>query len=63
VEDGVLKVNYKPKEKVPIVEWLKVQGRFKHLFKAGGEELLAAAQADIDKNWERLLDFDGKAIY
>ena len=63
VEEGILKVNYKPKEKKPIEEWLKKQGRFKHLFKdALGKEMLEAIQAEIDSDWERLLELDGKRI-
>ena len=63
VVDGVLKVTYKPKEKRPIVDFLKPQGRFKHLFKPGREELLKTIQANIDRDWQRLLDLDGKVIF
>jgi len=49
------KINYKPKEKKPITEWLKPQGRFKHLFKPGNEEVLKAIQANVDVEWEYLL--------
>lgn len=62
VTEGILKVNYKPKEKMPILDWLKMQGRFKHLFKPGGEEIIAEFQKKIDEEWERLLDLDGKRI-
>ena len=48
------KINYKPKEKKPITEWLKLQGRFKHLFKPGNEEVLSAIQENVDKEWEFL---------
>ena len=48
------KINYKPKEKKPITEWLKPQGRFKHLFKPGNEEVLDAIQKNVDKEWEFL---------
>ncbi len=63
VEDGVLKVTYKPKDKRPIIEFLKPQGRFKHLFKPGREDLLVTIQENIDRDWQRLLDLDGKAIF
>ena len=33
VEDGKYTVNYKPKERLPIEEFLRPQKRFKHLFK------------------------------
>ncbi|MBU0900016.1 pyruvate ferredoxin oxidoreductase, partial [bacterium] len=55
VEDGNWKLTYRPKEKKPLVDWLKKQVRFKHLFKGNQQEILTQLQEDIDKNWERLL--------
>jgi pyruvate ferredoxin oxidoreductase beta subunit len=55
IEDGVTTVTVKPKEKKPLVEFLKPQGRFKHLFAPGNECILEKAQADVDAYWERLL--------
>ena len=56
VVEGVYKVNYKPKEKLPIEEWLKPQGRFRHLFKSeDGKKLIAELQAAVDRHWEELL--------
>ncbi len=63
VEEGVMKLNYKPKTKRPIEDWLKMQGRFKHLFKGDHKELIAKIQEGIDKDWQRLLDIDGKSIF
>ena len=63
VEEGVLKVNYKPRNKLPITDWLKLQGRFKHLFKGDHEELLIRFQDQVDRDWQRLLDLDGKPIF
>lgn len=57
VEDGVYKLNYNPEEsgtKKPIAEFLKGQGRFKHLFKPGNEALLQKMQEDVDKRWNEL---------
>ena len=34
-ENGVYKIDKKPKEKMPVADWMKKQGRFKHLFKSG----------------------------
>jgi len=48
------KINYTPKEKKPITDWLKTQGRFKHLFKPGNEEVLKSIQVEIDTEWEYL---------
>lgn len=55
IENGVTRITFKPKEKRPIVDFLKPQGRFKHLFKPENEGLLAQIQSDIDAEWERLL--------
>lgn len=60
VEEGNWRLNYRPKEKKPIIDWMKKQGRFKHLFKPGWEGILEDIQADIDKNWERLLNRCGE---
>ncbi|HHL39600.1 MAG TPA: pyruvate ferredoxin oxidoreductase [Deltaproteobacteria bacterium] len=62
VEDGVLKVTYKPRDKRPVEEWLRLQGRFKHLFRGGDGSVVEALQKGIDDEWERLLELDGKRI-
>jgi pyruvate ferredoxin oxidoreductase beta subunit len=54
-EDGKYKINYKPKVKKPIEEWLKPQGRFAHLFEPKNRHILAEFQAEVDRQWERLL--------
>ncbi len=54
VENGVTKITFKPKEKKPIVEFLKPQGRFKHLFAPENELMLKEIQENIDKEWELL---------
>lgn len=54
-ENGKLKVNYKPKKKKPITDFLKTQGRFKHLFTPENEGLLEQIQKNIDTEWEALL--------
>jgi len=55
IENGDLKITSKPKEKKPLTEFLKIQGRFKHLFAPENEWLLKKAQEDVDRGWERLL--------
>ena len=62
VENGILKVTYKPKEKKPLVDWLKPQGRFKHLMKPENKHLLDKFQERVDLEWQRLLDLDGKRL-
>ena len=62
VENGIWKLSYKPKEKKPVQEFLKLQGRFKHLFTpTENTELIAEIQADIDKKWEWLNKMCGEA--
>jgi pyruvate ferredoxin oxidoreductase beta subunit len=39
----------------PIEEFLKPQGRFRHVFKAGNEELLTAIQSEVDSNFDYIL--------
>ena len=58
VENGKYTINYKPKERTPIVDWMKKQGRFKHLFKPGNEHLLEASQKHVDAEWEKLLKLE-----
>ncbi len=56
VIDGKWILNYEPKKKLPIEDFLKRQGRFKHLFKPGNEELIVAFQAEVARRWEELLE-------
>ena len=44
-----------PKNKRPVEDFLKAQGRFKHLFKKGNEQLVADIQTAVDKKWQALL--------
>ncbi|HAL46284.1 MAG TPA: pyruvate ferredoxin oxidoreductase [Dehalococcoidia bacterium] len=55
VVDGVWKLNSKPREKKPITEWLKLQGRFSHLMRPGREADIEHIQKQIDHSWESLL--------
>lgn len=55
VINGKWKLNYIPSKKLPVEEFLKPQGRFKHLFKKGNEHLLEAFQNEVDRRWEELL--------
>ena len=55
VIDGKYTINYVPKETVPVSEFLKMQKRFKHLFKPGNEWMIEEIQAEVDKRWEELV--------
>ncbi|MCX8006718.1 MAG: thiamine pyrophosphate-dependent enzyme [Coriobacteriia bacterium] len=54
VEDGVWRQTVKVVNRKPVEEFLKPQGRFKHLFAPGNEHLLAEIQAEVDRKWEQL---------
>jgi len=43
-------INVWPKREVPVLEHLKLQGRFSHLT----EEDIEFIQANVDREWERL---------
>ncbi len=52
------KVNYKPKEKVPVDEFLKMQGRFRHLFRPENKHIIEDIQRWVDDRWEKLLKLE-----
>jgi pyruvate ferredoxin oxidoreductase beta subunit len=58
VEDGKYKINHKPKEVVPVVEWFKLQGRFKHLFKNDPDGILDWHQEQVEQKWAKLLKLE-----
>jgi len=49
----------KPERKKPISEYLKAQGRFRHLFVPEFEHIIDRIQRAIDKRWARLLKRSG----
>ena len=55
IENGNYVINYVTKERKPIEEFLKTQGRFKHLLKdPKNAPVIAQMQKVIDENWEKL---------
>jgi pyruvate ferredoxin oxidoreductase beta subunit len=60
VEDGEWKLTYRPKEKLPIEEFLKPQGRFRHLFSAENKHIIEELQATVDRKWTQLLERCGE---
>ena len=48
IAEGEFSLTYLPLEKKPVGEWLKPQGRFRHLFKGKHAELLDQIQAELD---------------
>ncbi|MBT4540615.1 pyruvate ferredoxin oxidoreductase [Candidatus Woesearchaeota archaeon] len=55
VENGKYKLNYKPSKAIPIVDYLKPQGRFKHLFKPENKHLLDEMQKKVNERWDELV--------
>lgn len=51
VEDGKYKITRKPKKRIPVKEYMEIQGRFRHL----PEEMIEQIQREVDRDWELLL--------
>jgi len=56
IENGNYKINYIPKEKKPVEEFLKGQGRFKHLFTEKNKKIVDYIKKRIEENWNKLLE-------
>ena len=54
VENGKYKITYRPAKKLPVEEFLKLQRRFRHMFKPGNEWMIEDLQKEIDKKWDYL---------
>lgn len=54
VDHGKWSLTYEPKKKLPIEDFLRPQGRFKHLFKKGNEDLIVQFQEEVDRRYEEL---------
>ncbi len=60
VENGKYKLNYRPHHKLPLVPWLKRQGRFAHLFTHSDDEALLNLETWVAAEWEKLLEKCGE---
>jgi pyruvate ferredoxin oxidoreductase beta subunit len=60
VVDGKWILSYKPKNKLPVENYLRMQGRFAHLFKPGNEWMVEQVQKEVDRNWNELLAMCGE---
>ncbi len=60
VENGQWRLTYRPKEKLPIEEFLKPQGRFRHLFAEQNKHIIEELQAEVDRKWKQLLERCGE---
>ena len=59
VIEGEWVLNYEPKSKLPVEEYLSLQGRFKHLFQKGNKHLIQEIQDGVDQRWEELKSLCG----
>lgn len=55
VVDGKYKLTYKPSKDVPVIEFIKTQGRFKHLLKPENKHIIDKVQEQINSEWEKLV--------
>lgn len=60
VEKGQYKLNIKVTKPKPVEEFLKVQGRFRHLLKPEFRNEIALIQQWVDENWNRILKLCGE---
>lgn len=56
IEDGEYKINWATEKPKPIEEFLKTQGRFKHLFSPKNKKSLEDIQRIVDEEWMRLVN-------
>jgi len=59
IDEGNFKLNLKPKELRPIAEYLKPQGRFRHL----SEGQLEFLQKDAQTEWSALLELEKRGRF
>jgi pyruvate ferredoxin oxidoreductase beta subunit len=55
IVNGEYKLSYRPRKVIPVVDFLKMQRRFAHLFKPGNEALLVSIQEQVEAEWRKLL--------
>ncbi|MEM2116028.1 MAG: thiamine pyrophosphate-dependent enzyme [Candidatus Woesearchaeota archaeon] len=54
VENGKYILNYEPKNRLPITDWIKHQHRFKHLLLPENKEILEKLQNYVDEHFESI---------
>ncbi len=55
VDNGRWRLTYEPKKKLPVEEFMRLQGRFRHCFQPGNEWTIEESQKYVDEKWEALL--------
>lgn len=57
IEEGCTKLSFDPEgkgKKIPVLDWLKLMGRTKHLARPEYEEVVCGVQEEVDRRWMRL---------
>ncbi len=57
IENGITTLSYNPEgahKKIPVLDWLSMMGRTKHLKKEEYKSVVAEIQQEVDRRWERL---------
>ncbi len=54
IENGILTISRKPAKEIPVKEYLKLQGRFKHVT----DDEIIDIQQYVNSEWQRLLDLE-----
>jgi len=60
IEEGNLKINYKPNPFKPVEDYLLMQGRFKHL--ANNKEMIRKIEEHVKKRWEMMEKVEKEGI-
>lgn len=63
VENGKVKINIRIDNPKPLEEFLKPQGRFRHLFEPKNRHLLETLKMQVEENWKRLLRLEELGVY
>jgi len=59
IDHGLFKLTFKPAKLRPISDYLRIQGRFRHL----SNSEIAEIQRIVENNWKKLLELDGKRLW
>jgi len=57
IEEGITTITYDPEarnKKIPVIDWLKMMGRTKHMVKPEYSDIVESIQEEINRRWERL---------
>lgn len=57
IENGITSLSYDPEKmnkKIPVLDWLAMMGRTKHLKQEQYREIVEDIQQEVDRRWERL---------